>query len=297
MIQIPRIVCPIDFSDVSRHALEHAVAIAKWYESELTALHVVEPDIMLPLPLLFAEAEALDAVERYEAVHAQLAAWLDDAKRAGLRTNSLVEEGKAARAIVRHATLREFDLVVMGTHGHSGFERWMLGSVAETVLRKAECPVLTVPPHSATAAKIPYTRLLCPVDFSPSSIEALRFAFSIAEEADAALTLLNVVDYPPDDDLLFARSEALEFRRGVADEARRQLDALLIDDMHVWCKSKTRLEYGRPYRQILSVAAEEAADLIVMGVHGRNPIDVALFGSTTNHVVRAAPCPVLTVRK
>jgi nucleotide-binding universal stress UspA family protein len=71
----------------------------------------------------------------------------------------------------------------------------------------------------------------------------------------------------------------------------------MIGDMHVWCKPTTRLEYGKPYRQILGVVVEEGADLIVMAVRGRNPIDVALFGSTANHVVRAAPCPVLTVRK
>jgi len=184
-------------------------------------LHVIGADLVLPPPLLFAEFGTLDAVEQCEAVHARLSTWLEPAKHAGIRTNVLVEQGSAARAILRHATPANFDLVVMGTHGQSGFERWMVGSVTETVLRKTACPVLTVPPHAVTAGRIPYTRLLCAIDFSPSSLEALRFAFSVAQEAAAALTLLNVVDMPSDDDLMFAGAEGLEFRRGVADDARR----------------------------------------------------------------------------
>jgi nucleotide-binding universal stress UspA family protein len=173
----------------------------------------------------------------------------------------------------------------------------MLGSVAEKVLRKATCPVMTVPPALATTGTVPYTRLLCPVDFSESSLTALRFAISLAKESDAHLTLLHVIDVPPDDELLMERFDAPEFRRYVDEQARRRLEALVTDDVREWCQPETKVSYGKPYRQILETAASEDADLIVIGVRGRNPVDLTLFGSTTNHVVRHASCPVLTLKQ
>ena len=67
--------------------------------------------------------------------------------------------------------------------------------------------------------------------------------------------------------------------------------------MRTWCEPEARLSYGKPYREILGAAERDGTDLIVMGVHGRNVVDLALFGSTTNQVVRHASCPVLTLRR
>lgn len=282
MVDIPRILCPVDFSDVSRHALEHAVPIAQWYHSRITALHVIQPEIVLPPPMLFTEFAAMNEIEAHIEIEGRLRLWLGDAERLGLRTDILIEDGDPARAILNHAHPGEFDLVVMGTHGHSGFQHLVLGSVTEKVLRKAACPVLTVPPRTAAAdRRVPYARLLCPIDFSESSIDALGYAFSMAEEADADLTLLHVREF------------------GLEPEAdvRRKLEALITDDMRIYCKPKVRIEDGKAYHRILDIAREERSDLIVIGVRGRNPVDVALFGSTTNHVVRSAPCPVLTLKK
>ena len=297
MIEIARVLCPIDLSETSRHALEHAVAIAGWYKSQITALHVVRRPLFPPPPILFAEVahSALPPVLERQSIEDDLRAWLEPARRAGLTTEVLVDEGDPAARILEQAKLCQANLVVMGTHGLSGFERFMLGSVAEKVLRKATCPVMTVPPASVTTAKVPYTRLLCPVDFSDSSLAALRFAFSIAEEADANLTILHVFEIPPDNGLLVQRFDAPEFRRLAEEDARGRLAALVTDDVRVWCKPSTKVTYGRPYREILQIAEEEKADLIVIGVRGRNPFDLTIFGSTTNQVVRRASCPVLTL--
>jgi nucleotide-binding universal stress UspA family protein len=155
---------------------------------------------------------------------------------------------------------------------------------------------MTVPPASVTTAKAPYARLLCPVDFSGSSSAALRFAFSLAEEADAKLTILHVVDWP-DDGLLTRRFDEPEFRRRVEEEARSRLEAFVTDDVRVWCKPSTKVAYGKPYREILQAAESEGTDLIVIGVRGRNALDLTVFGSTTNQVVRRAPSPVLTMKQ
>jgi len=299
MVEIRHILCPIDFSHTARHALEHAIAVSKWYESQVTALHVIHPMFLYPPTILFAEfpkSQLPTAAER-RSLEEQLRAWLEPAGRAGVKTDVLVDDGNPAPRILDHASRLQCDLVVMGTHGLGGFERFILGSVAERVLRKASCPVLTVPPAVVAAARVPYTRLLCCVDFSESSLEALRFAVSVAKESDAHLTILHVLDWPADDGLLVERFDTPEFRRLAEEQARARLDALVTDDVRVWCKPATKIGHGKPYRQILEVADREGSDLIVIGVRGRNPLDLTLFGSTTNHVVRRASCPVLTLRR
>ena len=108
----------------------------------------------------------------------------------GITIEAVVREGSTASEILEQATGMPADLLVIGTHGRSGFERLVLGSVAERVLRKASCPVLTVPkglPNAAPSGPALYKRILCPVDFSDSSLHALKYAISMAQEADGQL--------------------------------------------------------------------------------------------------------------
>jgi nucleotide-binding universal stress UspA family protein len=116
----------------------------------------------------------------------------------GITIEAVVREGNTAGEILEQATSMKADLLVIGTHGRSGFERVVLGSVAEKVLRKATCPVLTVPkrvPDAVPAGPVLYKRILCPVDFSDSSLNALKYAMSMAQEADGQLTVLHVVEH------------------------------------------------------------------------------------------------------
>ena len=301
MVDIRNILCPTDFSESSRHALDHAIAIAKWYRSRVTALHVIHvPVVPEPPPSILTVGGAggtAVVTSTLQTCEADVRTWIEPAVRAGIATDVFVREGNAARRILEHAESWRTDLIVLGTHGLSGVDHAMLGSVTEKVLRKASCPVLTVPPAVANAGKVPYRRLLCPVDFSESSLHALRYALSLAQEADANLTILHVFDWPHDVDLLVERFDTAEFRRIVEDDARARLDGLVSDDIRQWCTPSTMVAYGKPYREIIELAARDAADLIVMGVRGRNPLDLTLFGSTTNQVVRRAPCPVLTLRE
>jgi nucleotide-binding universal stress UspA family protein len=154
---------------------------------------------------------------------------------------------------------------------------------------------MAVPPAAMSAGKLPYTRLLCPVDFSDSSEAALQFACSLAEEADARLTIVHVFDWRPDDDLLTARFDTAEYFEVLERQARDRLDRLVTDETRVWCRPETVTAHGKPYREVLALADANDVDLIVLGVRGRNPIDLALFGSTANQIVRRARCPVLTV--
>jgi nucleotide-binding universal stress UspA family protein len=302
LLDIRRILCPVDFSDASRHAWDHAVVIAGWYGASITALHVCNPVFPAEPPISFAElprtTERLTGADRRE-LEADLAPWLESAHAGGVVADVVFDEGhNPAAPILACATSLPADLIVLGTHGLGGFERFMLGSVTEKVLRKANCPVLTVPPPVVRATKPPFKRLLCPVDFSPSSLAALQFAFSIAKESDAHLTVLHALDWPvDDDDRPDARFATPELRPQFEEAVSLRLEALISDEVRTWCEPATKISYGKPYRRILEAAANEETDLIVMGVRGRNALDLMLFGSTTNQVVRRAPCPVVTLKQ
>ena len=299
MIEIKRILCPIDFSDFSQRAVDHAVAIARWYGSTVTLLYVRALVPIAPAVPEMLPAMALTAEDRDELI-AALARFVP--ADAGVTIERQVVEGHAATEILAHAKALPSDLVILGTHGRSGFERLLLGSVTERVLRKAPCPVLSVPRQADDATPVAplFKRILCAVDFSDCSMRALDYAVSMAQEADACLTVLHVFDLegamsehwrdrltPPS---LRNELETLE------NERRDRLARTIPASVGSYCDVETLMMSGTPYREILRVAGEKQSELIVMGVHGRNAADILFFGSTTNHVVRQAPCPVLTIR-
>lgn len=296
MIEIRRILCPTDFSEFSRLALDHAVALSRWYGAEIETLHVVHQVVPHPsiVPTYPAWA-ALDPAVR-EQLTAELHRFAEPAVKAGIPARVALREGDTVSEVLEEARTFQADLVVMGTHGRGGFERWVLGSVTEKVLRKAACPVLTVrlpekPPQGAPL----YRRILCPLDFSGASTHALRYALSLAQEADAQLTLLHVLESLPDEEPVSLPSVP-DYRRFLEGEARERLRVAVPAEERDWCKPEEVVVTGRAWRRIVGEAIERQTELIVMGVHGRSAFDVMLFGSATHHVVRAAPCPVLTIR-
>jgi nucleotide-binding universal stress UspA family protein len=187
----------------------------------------------------------------------------------------------------------------MGTHGRTGFDKFVLGSVAEKVLQKATCPVLTVPPHNVATPRSPqaFRTILCAVDFSPASLRALQYALSLAEESGKRLVLLHVFDWPTDRPMIPGLGpEASAERRHNEEAALRELRAAVPAEARLWCNCVELTAIGRPHEEIVRVAGDQQADLIVLGVHSRSGVELALFGSTTNQVVRRATCPVLTIR-
>jgi nucleotide-binding universal stress UspA family protein len=207
-----------------------------------------------------------------------------------------VQSGQPARQILSTAKCLPADLLVIGTHGTTGFEHLLLGSVTEKVLRQATCPVLTVPPRSRATSKLPFKRILCPIDFSDPSLAALDFAFSLAREGDADLTILHVFEWP-EEPLTTRPITTPEYRQALESDIGARLRSLVPEAAREWSRPATRVGHGKAYREIVGIAIEDDCDLIVMGVHGRNALDLMLFGSTTNQVVRRATCPVLTLRQ
>jgi nucleotide-binding universal stress UspA family protein len=293
-----RILCPVEFSDVSRHALEHAALFARWYDAPVTALFVYSPVFAsLPGPGMhaFAAPTVVDRIDRADYERAvQTFARLAGAS--GVEVSPRVEFGVPAQEIVKVATTLPADLVVIGTRGAVGFEHFVLGSITEKVLRTCPVPVLTVPVRVRATSQLPFKRVLCPIDFSEPSRTALHLALSIAEEGDADLTILHILDGPTDEPLTTRHFSVPEFRREYERWAADELQALVPASVRDWCRPTTRVSHGTAHREILRIAGEDSADVIVMGMHGRSPLDLMVFGSTTNQVVRGATCPVLTVR-
>jgi nucleotide-binding universal stress UspA family protein len=295
MIQIEQILCPVDCSDISQHALDHAAAIAHWYQSRLTVLYVFvnRPTMDVP-PLVLEDADR----ERLTAAMSKMAARVpqDVCLHLSVQEAENVHDEILAQLAATHA-----DLLVLGTHGRSGFQRLFLGSVTEKVIRQARCPTLVVPPKAPDVPAdrpIQFRRILCAIDFSESSFAALARALSMAEEADAHLTLLHVIEMPPElrDNPLAPDFDIDRIHAAAEAETRRRLRDLVTDVARTYCTVETAVVEGRAYSQLLRRAAEEQADLIVMGVHGRGALDLLVFGSNTHHVIRAATCPVLIVR-
>jgi nucleotide-binding universal stress UspA family protein len=303
MITIRRILCPVDFSDCSHHALTHAAAIAKWYKSIVTMFYACAP---VPVsayatvaPMMPSSLVAGENLNDLRKAMKDLARTVEDGP-----VEIAIGEGPAAKEIVAKAVDDKSDLIVMGTHGRSGFERLMLGSVTEKVLRSAGCPVLTVPPkagdHTPGAPAV-FKRVVCAVDFSACSLRALDYAISMAKESNAALTVVHVIEplpqtpYPGQEAML--PFKVVQDYINAAEEQGKELLAKAIpEDIRHHCRVETVQRVGKPYQEILSLAEAEAADLIVIGVHGRSAADLLFFGSTTQHVVREAACPVLTIR-
>ncbi|HSK08864.1 MAG TPA: universal stress protein [Vicinamibacterales bacterium] len=297
-----KILCPVDLSDFSKRAFEHGLVLGKLYGAEVVALHVFGTWIgnESTYPAWFRQVpQAREQIDR------ELRALLDPAKSAGMDVPLVVHEGDPASEILEQAADMRADLIVLSTHGRSGFDRLAIGSVTEKVLRKAGCPVLVVPvqPIPAQAEPAPpaafagYRRILCAIDFSQSSRQALKFAVSVARHGGTGVTLVHVVEIADNPDVTIDDASPLAaLRRERVEAARESLRRIIAEHEDEVAAMDEVVRLGRSHQAILDVAAEREADLVVMGVRGRGAVDITLFGSTTNQVVRRAKCAVLTVR-
>jgi nucleotide-binding universal stress UspA family protein len=298
VIEFKQIICPVDFSESSVRALAYAAALARWYDAQLTVLHVVPTfESMQVRGDLIEPIQVVTPMPR-EQVLEEMSRSLNLAALSP-RASAIAETGDPQVTIIDQALSKRADLIVMGTHGRRGFKRLLLGSVTEAVLREAPCPVLTVPPHApATVSEaVTFKRILCPIDFSPSALQALGFALDLARQSDGRVTLLRAIEWLEEEEpRASTHFNVPEYRRYMLEDAKERLRNVVAEESRTWVEIDDVVVFGRAYREILRAAESKPADLIVMGAQGRGGIGLALFGSTTQQVVRGATCPVLTVR-
>jgi len=298
-----RILCPTDFSSFAGRALDHAALIARLDASELEVLHVFP--IVMPVPndvTYTPTIVRLDDRMRRE-LGEQLRQFVQASPVTGVPTRDFLGEGDPANGILERARTWQADLIVMGTHGLRGFDRWILGSVTQRILRKATCPVLTVPPaDSASSGRtVPrFERILCAVDLGEHSEATLARAHALARASDATLLVAHVMEGEHlREDPSGARVTLpflVEMRAAIEARARGVEESLVPGEIEDVGGIERILVQGRAHDEILRIAAERRADLIVMGVHRRRLLELPFFGSTAQHVLQRAECPVLTVR-
>src|SRR6185437_5910371 len=285
--------CPVDFSENSVMAYRHALSLAEHYRSRLVVQHVEEL-WRYPSASFAASAGAHD--EFWQAIRQggkmKLQEFVKNHEYNGVHSELVVHEGMAPDVILSFAQSQKVDVIVMGTHGHRGFDRLMVGSVTNRVMRRAPCPVLAVsnPRSSYVEARESshvhhLSRILYCTDFSENSERALDYALSGAAEYNAELTLLHVLE----------GAENSEMNEMALSTVTKQLDEMIPPDARATLKIKTSVRLGKPYQQIIQLASESQSDLVIMGVHGRGAVDLAVFGSTTYRVIQLGPCPVLAV--
>jgi nucleotide-binding universal stress UspA family protein len=292
MLEIKSIVCPVDFSEFSARAYHHAVSLAEHYRAKLVAQHVIELS-HYPYADFAASAGNYENFSRamLEGGKEQLREFVKMYTQAEIQTEIVVSQGTAPDSILSFAQDQKMDLIVMGTHGRRGFDRLMLGTTTDRVMRRSVCPVLAVsqaPPDATASEERRHVhhldRIVFCTDFSENSERALNYAVSATREYDAELTMLHVLESANS-----ARKEE------ITTTAAGQLDKLIPAEERNGLKIKTEVRVGEPYQQIIQHAEEAKTDLVVMAVRGRGALDLAVFGSTTYRVMQLGPCPVLAV--
>lgn len=266
------ILCPVDFSELSTAALHHAAQWSAIAGAPLDIVHAAYWDA----PPYITHSGLDDLASQYQNALAASRQHLRDFVAAtcpGCRTESHVYEGRPVDAILRSINDLHPDILVLGTHGRSGLDRRLLGSVAETVLRHAHLPVLTV--RDATPPSAPPNHILCALPARATDTRPLEVAAALAARSGAALTVLSVA----------ANGEP----------AGPAACAEVPERVRASCDVRTVVRTGDPDLRILETAEELRASLLVVGGRHRLFRDVTELGSTTSRLVRHATVPLLTI--
>ena len=301
-LRLNSVLLATDFSPTSLKPLHHALAIARHYNAKLYVAHVVSPVLYL-----MAGPEALQlgcegASQDMQQLQRDL---LHDGSLNGLDHEFAIRLGRVWEELRAAISEKQIDLVVAGTHGRRGFEKVFLGSVAEEIFRQADCPVLTVGPHSYREDRIEFTSetrtCVFATDFSEASLGALPLAVSFAGRTKARLIVVHVIPAPPIPQIpgWYSASEVVLMRENARMACVRQLDQLVPRDPEVPVEFEFAVQFGIPSEKILQIALNKGADLIILGLRRPsliNPVSHMPW-ATAYEVVCGAGCPVLTVRQ
>jgi nucleotide-binding universal stress UspA family protein len=292
IIGLSNILYLTDFSEPSEAALPYATTIARAYGARVCALHV-----FMPPPYVYTSPGATVAAVGAEEENAKEAMQRVETRLAGLPHEAIIESGIGVWEAVEKALVEyKIDLVVLGTRGRTGAEKFLLGSVAEEIFRRSPAPVLTIGPGVRRNVQNGerFHRVLFATDFTAESLAAAPYAVSLAQENHARLVLVHVMREPRQRN----EKEKRKFELSVA-EAIHQLYETVPKDVELECPPEVAVEYGQPADRIVEAAKQRNADLIVLGVRsasGGLGAATHLEGATAHKVVAHAPCPVLTVR-
>lgn len=284
-ISFSKILVATDFSPASERALEYAISIARRFGSKIYLSHVITLD---GYPMIAPElaAKAIDT-SRGEAEE-NFAKIVESGGLHGIEYHTSIVEGAFWPTIDSLIKECKIDLLVLGTRGLGDVKKLVLGSGAEEAFRQAYVPVLTAGPHAKdeSLGKTEFKKILFATDFGPGVDREAAYAFALAQEHKAQVTLLNVVPYVEE-----FSEEAVRNRR---DWVVRQLKELVPAKANLEHKPEFFMIIGDPVEEILRFA--EKADLIVMGAKPRKGLAGHVPHTKAYRVISAAKCPVLTIK-
>lgn len=283
------IVAPVDYAHPEHHALRYALRLARAHDAAVRVVHVVTLDEVMPAGTETVNGDAEAHQRMQEVLEAFDLQGLD--VQVDVLTSMAIAEGLGA-----YARKYEADLIVMGTHGRRGLKHWVLGSVAEAVMRDAPCPVLLIRHAVAEEAEdaLP-VRLLVPTDFSEASTEVLGLAHRLARAYGAQIDLVHVIEPLPFPVSLTGIMTVHDLLPNLTQKARDTMHRLVDRHREDGVPVKIHVEDGYPALTILDLAEHTGADLIVIATQGLTPWQRLFVGSVTARIVRLAPCPVLVV--
>jgi nucleotide-binding universal stress UspA family protein len=282
---VQNILFATDFSQAADAAAPIAIQIARRYGAKVYGVHVNRfDDYTGAAPnawAAMAEAAEKETKEDFGRLNGQLQS---------VEHEVVIGEGNIWEVVSKLIKEKEIDLVVLGTRGRTGIGKALLGSVAEQILRQSPCPVLTVGPHvnlwSDQYAKM--REILYATDLATDNPIAAPYAISLAQENQAHLVLLHIIEDPKAGDLL-ENPKAVDLKE-------RKLQQLVTEQAGLWCDPTYIVEQGPAAEKILDVAKRRHTDLIVMGARPAKGLATHLNIGTVHEVVAQATCPVLTVR-
>jgi nucleotide-binding universal stress UspA family protein len=296
-VSLRRILCATDLSEASLQAVSHGIFLAAEFQARLLLCHCID----LPAPAIYGEAYLApeEQLKRHIAYAEERLAELMEGQH--VTWESMVVVGHAADEIAQLAGEKGADIALTATRGYRGLKRMLLGSVTERLMRILPCPLLVIPAaEDAASGPTPETlrfeRVMVGCDFSPDADLAFQHGLSMAQEFQAELHLVHVIETPLYTETLrpvFAHRPAST--SVIREFLQSKLEELIPEEARHWCRPVIRLEEGQPYSRLLAYADANAIDLIVLGTRGHGLIGTMLVGSTTDRVIRRAGCPVLSV--
>jgi nucleotide-binding universal stress UspA family protein len=283
---IKKILYTTDFSEASKRALPAVAAIARKYGSEIFIANVWSP---LPYSMGSPDAPVALEVEEYQDALARTRKFLECSELVGLHSQILVEEGDVGEQIARVVQERDVDLVVVSTHGRTGWKRFVMGSGAESLLRNLTCPVLTVGPKLAErfCRQFAVRRILFPTDFSEQSRSVFPFFASFAAKNACELVIAHIL---PEETGINPEAKKL------AEPLRKDLESVYSPYIHEPCKPDFVIDFGDPVERVLALAEFRDVDLIAMAPRNAPEFVTHFRKTVTYRVVLGATCPVLTYR-
>ena len=296
-VQMKNILCATDFSDFSNYTIPYGVALAREFDARLYICHVID----LSSIAIYGEFQ-LNPVDQQNRIKKQAAEQLDEIiGEQTVQWEPLITVGHTADEVSRLVDEKAIDLVIAATRGRSGLKRLILGSVTERLMRVLTCPLLVLqnPEHKfvdPVSQKISLKKILVGCDFSPDSDQAFQHALSLAQEFEADLHLVHVIEPSASSELLKPdKLLSKEIEQKLNQRFTEKLQAMIPQEARNWCTPQTHILIGQPYEALGKYAQDNQMDMIVLGVRGHGLVKTLLLGSTTDRVARQAPCPVLSV--